>query len=80
MIQNEPPPPTRRRSRKGLTAYRTELQRLHVGTVTGPAGTFPQTTPPGVEARRLHDTLRVAPPPKILHLDTEPEPGPTTRR
>jgi hypothetical protein len=49
---------------------RTELQRLHVGTFTGPAGTFRQTTSPTAEARRLHEALRVALPPKILHLDT----------
>jgi hypothetical protein len=60
-------------------AARTELQRLHVGTFTGPAGTFRQTTTPSLEARRLHDTLRVALPPKILHLDTEPDPGRATR-
>ena len=29
---------------------RTELQRLHVGTFTGPAGLFRQTTPPTPEA------------------------------
>lgn len=59
------------------TRARAELQRLHVGTFTGPAGTFRQTTTPGTEARRLHDVLRVGLPPKILHLDTEPETGPT---
>jgi hypothetical protein len=55
---------------------RDELQRLHVGTFTGPAGTFRQTTTPGPETRRLHEALKVALPPKILHLDTEPETGP----
>ncbi len=59
-------------------AARTELQRLHVGTFTGPAGTFRQTTTPTPEARRLHDALHVPLPPKILHLDTEPAPDPTT--
>jgi hypothetical protein len=49
---------------------RAALQRLHVGTFTGPAGTFRQTTTPNAEARRLHNALRVALPPKILHLDT----------
>jgi hypothetical protein len=55
---------------------RDELQRLHVGTFTGPAGTFRQTTTPGPETRRLHEALKVALPPKILHLDTEPDTGP----
>ena len=55
---------------------RTELQRLHVGTFTGPAGLFRQTTPPSPETRRLHQTLDIALPPRILDLDTE---QPTTR-
>jgi DDE family transposase len=58
------------------TTARAELQRLHVGTFTGPAGTFRQTTTPSPALRRLHDSLSVALPPKILHLDTEPTPAP----
>lgn len=58
------------------TRARAELQRLQVGTFTGPAGTFRQTTTPTPAVRRLHDTLNIALPPKILHLDTEPAPGP----
>ena len=54
------------------TRARDQLQRLHVGTFTGPAGTFRQTTAPTAEARRLHEALGLALPPKILHLDTEP--------
>jgi hypothetical protein len=54
------------------TRARDQLQRLHVGTFTGPAGTFRQTTGPTPEARRLHEALGLALPPKILHLDTEP--------
>jgi len=50
---------------------RTELQRLHVGTFTGPAGLFRQTTPPSPEARRLHTTLDLPLPPRILDLDPE---------
>ena len=50
---------------------RTELQRLHVGTFTGPAGLFRQTTPPNPEARRLHQALDIALPPRILDLDPE---------
>jgi hypothetical protein len=55
---------------------RTELQRLHVGRFSGPAGLFRQTTPPSPEVRRLHQALDIALPPRILDLDTE---QPTTR-
>jgi hypothetical protein len=54
------------------TRARDELQRLHVGTFTGPAGIFRQTTAPTAECRRLHEALGLALPPKILHLDTDP--------
>jgi hypothetical protein len=50
---------------------RAELQRLHVGTFTGPAGLFRQTTPASAEARRLHTALDLALPPRILDLDPE---------
>ena len=53
---------------------RVELQRLHVGTFTGPAGVFRQTTPPSAEVRRLHQVLDIALPPRILDLDPE-QPG-----
>jgi transposase len=49
---------------------RDTLQRLHVGVFTGPAGTFRQTTDPTAETRRLHTTLGLPLPPRILHLDT----------
>ncbi len=55
---------------------RDQLQRLHVGTFTGPAGVFRQTTPPSPEVRRLHTALDLPLPPRILDLDTE---QPTTR-
>jgi hypothetical protein len=51
---------------------RDQLQRLHVGTFTGPAGLFRQTTPPSVEVRRLHQILDIALPPRILDLDPGP--------
>jgi hypothetical protein len=51
---------------------RDQLQRLHVGTFTGPAGLFRQTTPPTAEVRRLHQVLDIALPPRILALDPEP--------
>ncbi|MCY7341086.1 MAG: IS1634 family transposase [Pseudonocardia sp.] len=50
---------------------RTELQRLHVGTFTGPAGLFRQTSTPTAEVRRLHTALNVALPPRILDLDPD---------
>jgi hypothetical protein len=50
---------------------RDELQRLHVGTFTGPAGLFRQTTPPSAEVRRLHQVLDIALPPRILDLNPE---------
>ena len=52
---------------------RTELQRLHVGTFTGPAGTYQQSTPPSPTAANAFTALDITPPPRILHLD------PTTR-
>jgi transposase len=54
---------------------RAELQRLHAGTFTGPAGLFRQTTPASAEARRLHTALDLPLPPRIL--DLEPEQPPT---
>jgi DDE family transposase len=48
---------------------RDQLQRLHVGTFTGPAGLFRQTTPPSPEVRRLHTALDLTLPPRILDLD-----------
>jgi hypothetical protein len=50
---------------------RAELQRLHVGTFTGPAGLFRQTTPASPETRRLHTALALPLPPRILDLDPE---------
>ena len=50
---------------------RDQLQRLHVGTFTGPAGLFRQTTPPSPEVRRIHTALGIALPPRILDLDPE---------
>jgi hypothetical protein len=50
---------------------RDQLQRLHVGTFTGPAGLFRQTTPPTPEVRRLHQALDIALPPRILDLDPD---------
>jgi hypothetical protein len=51
---------------------RDELQRLHVGTFTGPAGQFRQTTTPTDETKRLHAALDIALPPRILALSAHP--------
>ena len=50
---------------------RDQLQRLHVGTFTGPAGVFRQTSQPRNETCRLHTALDVALPPRILDLNPE---------
>ena len=50
---------------------RDQLQRLHVGTFTGPAGLFRQTTPPSPEVRRLHHRPR--------HRAAAPDPRPRPR-
>jgi hypothetical protein len=50
---------------------RDQLQRLHVGTFTGPAGLFRQTSTPSAEARRLHTALGLALPPRILDLEPD---------
>jgi hypothetical protein len=50
---------------------RDQLQRLHVGTFTGPAGLFRQTSTPSAEVRRLHAALGLALPPRILDLDPQ---------
>jgi Transposase DDE domain len=52
---------------------RRELQRLHVGTFTGPAGTYRQTTEPTATQTKTLAKLDVAPPPRILTLATAPE-------
>jgi Transposase DDE domain len=54
---------------------RPELQRLHVGTFTGPAGTYRQTTTLSDEVKRVLTALDLPAPPKILHLDTHPATG-----
>ncbi len=49
---------------------RTELQRLHVGTFTGPVGTYRQTTDPTTEQTKILTALGVNAPPRILDLAT----------
>jgi hypothetical protein len=50
------------------TDVREDLQDLHVGVFTGPAGTFTQTSTPTPGARETLTALGVAPPKKILDL------------
>ena len=47
---------------------REDLQDLHVGVFTGPAGTFTQTSTPTPAARAALTALDIDPPKKILHL------------
>jgi hypothetical protein len=47
---------------------RAELQRLHVGTFTGPAGTFRQTTELTRPQRDLYSALALDPPKKIIEI------------
>jgi len=51
-------------------AMRRELQRIHIGTFTGPAGTFRQRTDIPKTARDLLTTLKIDVPRKIHELTT----------
>jgi Transposase DDE domain len=53
---------------RSWTDVRDNLQDLHVGVFTGPAGTFTQTSTPTPGARDLLAALGVTPPKKILDL------------
>ena len=59
-------------TRTGQTWHqqRPALQRLHVGTFTGPAGTYQQTTTPGADVKAAFAALDVELPPKVLRLHT----------
>jgi hypothetical protein len=59
-------------TRTGQTWHhlRPALQRLHVGTFTGPAGTYQQTTTPGTDVKAVFAALDVELPPTVLRLDT----------
>jgi hypothetical protein len=48
------------------TSVRAELQRLHVGTFTGPAGTFRQRTELTAEQRAILGALGLPAPPRVL--------------
>ena len=49
---------------------RAELQRLYVGTFTGPAGTYPQSTDRTSEQAKILAQLDITAPPRILDLAT----------
>jgi hypothetical protein len=51
---------------------RTELQRLHAVTYTGPAGTFRQTTGPSKPQRDVLAALGIDPPKKIIEISPAP--------
>ena len=55
---------------------REDLQDLHVGTFTGPAGTFAQTSTPTGATTAILDALNVAAPKKILNLAPAEQPAP----
>ncbi len=55
------------------TNTRRELQRLAVGTFTGPAGTYHQTTQANPGQSQILAQLDIAAPPRILALATTPE-------
>ena len=49
---------------------RAELQRLYVGTFTGPAGTYQQSTDLTSEQAKILAQLDITAPPRILDLAT----------
>jgi len=51
---------------RSWTAVRAELQRLHVGTFTGPAGTFRQRTELTAEQKAILTALGLPAPPRVL--------------
>jgi hypothetical protein len=58
-----------RQSRRTWRTIACELQRLHLVTLTGAAGTVAQTTPLTDEQRDILAALEVEPPPRITALD-----------
>lgn len=51
---------------------RRELQRLQLGTFTGPAGTIRQRTEPTAAQQAILRALDVEPPPRFLDIDPTP--------
>jgi Transposase DDE domain len=57
-------------------ALRRDLDRLHVGTFTGPGGTFRQRTELTKAQQDIFATLQLPPPRQIIELATTPDLGP----
>jgi hypothetical protein len=57
-------------TRTGQTWHhlRPALQRMHVGTFTGPAGTYQQTTTPNTQVKDAFQALGLQQPPRVLHV------------
>jgi hypothetical protein len=53
---------------------RRDLDRIHVGTFTGPAGTFQQRTELPKRQRDILKALQIEPPPRIYQLKLHAEP------
>jgi len=51
---------------------RTEVERVHLGTFTGPAGTFAQRTELSQPQKMIYTKLKITQPPRIL--DATPTP------
>ncbi len=51
---------------------RRDLDRLHVGTFTGPAGTFRQRTELTTAQQAIFAKLQLPPPKQIIELATRP--------
>jgi hypothetical protein len=54
---------------------RRELEKIHVGTFTGPAGTFRQRTELTKNQRQILNTLEIDAPPRIYQLKLPAEPS-----
>lgn len=61
-------------------SIRADLQRLHVGTFTGPAGTFRRRTELTKPVRDLLAKLQLTAPKPIIELAAPTEPGPQHSR
>jgi hypothetical protein len=57
--------PTMTTARRLCTELRRELDKIHVGTFTGPAGTFRQRTELTKNQRDILKTLKIDAPPRI---------------
>jgi len=49
-----------------------DLERLHLGTFTGPAGTFTQTTTITKTQRAIYTAMALTPPPRFIELTPPP--------